>query len=107
MLMTTTPGIEGRKIKRYCGIVTGDAVIGATAFKDSFNLTGGTVGGKDATYQVELKKARELALKDLNDNAIAAGASALIGVSLSYEVMGGMLMVSATGTAVLMEGELH
>jgi uncharacterized protein YbjQ (UPF0145 family) len=106
MLTTTTPGIEGRKIKRYCGIVTGDAVMGATAFKDSFNLTG-TVSGKDAAYQNELKKARELALKDLNDNAIAAGASALISVRLEYQSLGGMLLVAATGTAVLMEGELH
>jgi uncharacterized protein YbjQ (UPF0145 family) len=107
MLMTTTQGIEGRKIKRYCGIVTGEAILGTNIFKDFFANITDIVGGRSAAYETELKKARDLAMKELNDAAIAAGASALIGVSLSYEVMGGMLMVSATGTAVLMEGELH
>ena len=107
MLMTTTPNIEGRKIKRYCGLVTGEAILGANIFKDFFANITDIVGGKSAAYEKELRRVRELALKELNDNAIAVGASALIGVSLSYEAMGGMLMVSATGTAVLMEGELH
>jgi uncharacterized protein YbjQ (UPF0145 family) len=107
MLMTSTPGLEGRKIKRYCGLVTGDAIVGPAAFSKSFATLTETVGGKDAGYQGELKKARDIALKELNDAAITAGASALIGVRLEYQSLGGMLMVSAMGTAVLMEGELH
>jgi uncharacterized protein YbjQ (UPF0145 family) len=107
MLMTTTPNIEGRKIKRYCGLVTGDAIVGAEVFKNFFATITATAGGKDAGYQNELKKAREIALKELNEAAITAGASALIGVKLEYQSLGGMLLVSATGTAVLMEGELH
>jgi uncharacterized protein YbjQ (UPF0145 family) len=107
MIMTTTPGIEGRKIKRYCGLVTGEAVMGASVFKDSFATVTDVVAGRGAAYGNELKKTRELALKDLNEAAIAAGASAILAVSIGYEVMNGMLMVTAAGTAVLMEGELH
>jgi uncharacterized protein YbjQ (UPF0145 family) len=106
MMMTTTPGIEGRKIKRYCGLVTGEAILGAKPFM-TFATTAETVGGKEAPFQPELKKARDIALKELNEAAITAGASAILGVRIDYLSLGSMLLVSATGTAVLMEGELH
>ena len=110
MIITTTPNIEGRKIKRYCGVVAGEAIVGANIFKDMFaNLTD-IVGGRSGAYEKELKKARDVAMQELADAATAAGGSAVIGVDLDYEVLGqnnGMLMVSASGTAVLLEGELH
>ena len=110
MVITTTPGIEGRKIKRYCGIVTGEAIVGANIFKDIFASVTDIVGGRSSMYEKELQKARDIALKEMQEAAVAAGASAVLGVDLDYEVLGqnnGMLMVSATGTAVLLEGELH
>ncbi len=107
MIMTTTPAIEGRKIKRYCGIVTAEAIMGANIFKDIFANITDIVGGRSGAYEKELRKARELALQELADAVTAAGGSAAIGVSLDYETISGMLMVSATGTAVLLEGELH
>jgi len=107
MVMTTTPNIEGRKIKRYCGIVTAEAILGANIFKDFFANITDIVGGRSAAYEGELRKARDIALQELGDAATAAGGSAIIGVKIDYETMAGMLMVSASGTAVLMEGELH
>jgi uncharacterized protein YbjQ (UPF0145 family) len=107
MVIITTPVIEGRKIKRYCGVVTGDAVVGASVFKDAFANITDVVGGKGAAYQDELKKARDIALKEIEEATKNIGGSAIIGLRIDYETLGGMLMVSATGTAVLMEGELH
>ncbi len=107
MIMTTTPSIEGRKIKRYCGIVAAEAILGANIFKDFFANITDIVGGRSAAYEKELRKARDMALQELSDAVVAAGGTAAIGVKLDYETMGGMLMVSATGTAVLLEGELH
>jgi uncharacterized protein YbjQ (UPF0145 family) len=107
MIMTTTPSIEGRKIKRYCGIVAAEAILGANIFKDLFANITDIVGGRSGAYEKELRKARDMALQELGDAVVAAGGTAAIGVKLDYETMGGMLMVSATGTAVLLEGELH
>lgn len=106
MLITTTPTLEGRRITRYCGIVTGEAILGANMFKDLFAGIRDVVGGRSATYQKELQRARDYALRDLEENAAAMGANAVVGVDLDYEVLGqanGMLMVSASGTAVVVE----
>jgi uncharacterized protein YbjQ (UPF0145 family) len=110
MVITTTPGIEGRKIKRYCGIVAGEAIVGANILKDLFAGITDVIGGRSGMYEKELQKARDIALREMQEAAAEAGASAVIGVDLDYEVLGqnnGMLMVTASGTAVLMEGELH
>jgi len=107
MIVTTTPGIEGRKITRYIGIVTGEAILGANVFKDLFATVRDIVGGRSATYEAELQKARDIALKELEQRAQAMGANAVVGVDLDYEVLGqnnGMLMVAASGTAVVVEG---
>lgn len=106
MLVTTTPSVEGRRITRYCGVVCGEAIMGANIFKDLFAGIRDIVGGRSATYERELQRAREIALKELEDRAAALGANAVVGVDLDYEVMGrenGMLMVSASGTAVVIE----
>ena len=105
MLVTTTPSVEGRRITRYCGVVCGEAIMGANIFKDLFAGIRDIVGGRSATYERELQRAREIALKELEDRAAALGANAVVGVDLDYEVMGrenGMLMVSASGTAVVL-----
>jgi uncharacterized protein YbjQ (UPF0145 family) len=106
MQVTTTPSIEGRKITRYCGVVAGEAILGANLFKDLFAGIRDLVGGRSATYERELQKAREIAIHELQQRAQELGANAVVGVDLDYEVLGqgnGMLMVSASGTAVVIE----
>lgn len=104
MIVTTTPSVEGRTITRYCGVVAGEAILGANFFKDLFAGIRDIVGGRSGTYERELQKAREIALRELQERAAELGANAVVGVDLDYEVMGqnnGMLMVSASGTAVV------
>ena len=106
MLMTTTPNIEGKKIVRYCGVVTSEAILGADIFKDLFAGIRDIVGGRSAGYEKELQRARDLAMSELGERAERAGANAVVGIDLDYEVLGpgnGMLMVAACGTAVVCE----
>jgi uncharacterized protein YbjQ (UPF0145 family) len=106
MIVTTTPSIEGKRITRYCGVVAGEAILGANVFKDFFAGIRDIVGGRSGTYERELQKAREIALKELEQRAAEAGANAVVGVDLDFEVLGqgnGMLMVSASGTAVVVD----
>ena len=106
MIVTTTPSIEGKRITRYCGVVAGEAILGANVFKDFFAGIRDIVGGRSGTYERELQRAREIALKELEQRAAEAGANAVVGVDLDFEVLGqgnGMLMVSASGTAVRVE----
>lgn len=103
MLITTTPSVEGQKIEAYLGIVTGEAILGANLFKDIFANIRDLVGGRSADYERELTNARQIALEEMQANASRLGANAIVGVDLDYEVLGagnGMLMVSASGTAV-------
>jgi len=105
MLITTTPSVEGKNITRYCGVVAGEAILGANLFKDLFAGIRDLVGGRSATYERELQKAREIALQELQDRARELGANAVVGIDLDYEVIGqngSMLMVSASGTAVVL-----
>jgi uncharacterized protein YbjQ (UPF0145 family) len=106
MIVTTTPQVDGRRISRYCGVVAGEAILGANLFKDLFAGIRDLVGGRSATYEKELQRARDIALTELQERAQALGANAVVGVDLDYEVLGqgnGMLMVSASGTAVVLE----
>ncbi len=104
MILTTTPTIEGRPVQQYVGIVTGEAILGANIFKDFFAGIRDIVGGRSATYERELGRAREIALDEMQQKAKELGANAIVGIDLDYEVLGqasGMLMVSASGTAVV------
>lgn len=102
MLITTTPTVEGRAIGRYDGLVTGEAIMGANVFKDMFASVRDIVGGRSAAYEQELKKAKDLALGEMAQQAEELGSNAVISVDLDYETVGqgSMLMVSASGTAV-------
>ena len=103
MLVTTTSNIEGTRITKYLGLVTGEAILGANVFKDVFAGIRDIVGGRSATYERELKRAQEIAITELKGRAQELGANAVVGVDLDYEVLGannGMLMVSVSGTAV-------
>ena len=104
MLMTTTSVLEGRPVSRYIGIVTGEAIIGANVFRDMFAAVRDIVGGRSATYEKALAEARTVALSEMEKRAEALGANGVIGIDLDYEVLGqanGMLMVSVSGTAVV------
>lgn len=106
MLVSTTPSIEGRRITKYCGVVAGEAILGANIVKDLFAGIRDLVGGRSGTYERELQRAREIALQELQERAQELGANAVVGVDLDYEVLGSsssMLMVSASGTAVVLE----
>ncbi len=106
MLVSTTPKVEGRRIAQYHGLVSGEAILGANVFKDVFAGLRDVVGGRSAAYEKELKKAKALALDEMQGEAQALGANAVLSVDLDYETVGSgnMLMVSAGGTAVTLEG---
>lgn len=103
MIITTTPGIDGRTIADYRGIVVGEAIMGANIVRDFFAQITDVVGGRADSYESKLREAREVALAELEERARALGADAVVGVDLDYEVVGdSMLMVSASGTAVVL-----
>jgi uncharacterized protein YbjQ (UPF0145 family) len=106
MILTTTPTLEGKKIKQYKGLVTGEAIMGANLFKDLFAGIRDIVGGRAGAYEQELKKAREIATSEMSEMAKSLGADAIVGIDLDYETVGeggSMLMVSTSGTAVTLE----
>ncbi|MBK7378326.1 MAG: heavy metal-binding domain-containing protein [Ignavibacteriales bacterium] len=107
MLVTTTPSVEGKSVKKYLGLVSGEAIMGANIFKDFFAGIRDIVGGRSVAYEKELRKAKELAIEEMIQASVALGGNAVIGVDLDYETIGGgsgnMLMVSASGTAVEIE----
>lgn len=106
MLATTTPTIEGKRITKYYGIVTGEIIIGANLFRDFFASIRDIVGGRSGSYEEVLRQAKDTALREMQDQAALLGANAVVGVDLDYETVGdsgSMLMVTASGTAVRIE----
>jgi uncharacterized protein YbjQ (UPF0145 family) len=106
MLVVTTPGIEGKRITKYFGVVTGEAILGANIFQDFFAGIRDIVGGRSAAYERELKKAKDIAIAEMVQQAQALGGNVVLSVDLDYETIGAngsMLMVSASGTAAQME----
>ncbi|MEP3054141.1 heavy metal-binding domain-containing protein [Ascidiaceihabitans sp.] len=102
MILTTTQSIEGHPIAAYKGIVVGEAIMGANVVRDFFAGITDIVGGRSGAYESKLQDARETAMRELEERARAAGGDAVVGVDLDYEVVGdSMLMVSASGTAVV------
>jgi uncharacterized protein YbjQ (UPF0145 family) len=101
MIVTTTAGIEGRKVAAYLGVVSGESIIGANIFRDVFAKVRDVVGGRAGAYEKSLQEARDTALAEMVERAQSLGADAVVGVSLDIEAMGGgMIMVAACGTAV-------
>jgi uncharacterized protein YbjQ (UPF0145 family) len=104
VIVTTTPSVEGRRITDYKGIVTGEAIMGANIFKDLFAGIRDIVGGRSATYERELRRAREMAMAEVQQAAVEMGANAVVGIDIDYETVGtnaSMLMVTVSGTAVV------
>lgn len=106
MIITTTQSIEGKKIVEYKGIVFGEVISGVDVVKDMVAGLSNFFGGRSDTYETELVNARESALREMEERAAKLGANAVVGVDIDYEVLGannGMLMVTASGTAVRYE----
>ena len=103
MIISTTPTIEGRPIREYLGIVTGEVIVGANIFRDLFASITDIVGGRSGVYETKLREAREQAFHELEAEAHDKGAHAVVGIDIDYEVLGkdgSMLMVTVSGTAV-------
>ncbi|MGN0190553.1 MAG: putative heavy metal-binding protein [Candidatus Cryptobacteroides sp.] len=106
MIMTTTPAIEGHRIKEYKGVVFGEVITGVNFIKDIAASIRNFVGGRSGSYEQELVVARENAMKEMQQRALYQGANAVVGIDIDYEVLGtdnGMLMVTASGTAVVID----
>ncbi len=106
VISTTTPSLEGRRITAYHGIVVGEAILGANVFRDMFAGITDILGGRSGSYEKSLREARAIAVGEMEAQAAELGGNAVVGVDLDYEVVGkdsGMLMVSASGTAVTTE----
>lgn len=110
MLVVTTPTVAGSRITQHFGLVSGEAILGANIFRDLFAGIRDIVGGRSAAYEKELRQAKTIAIDEMVEQARALGANAVVGVDLDYETIqvgggGGMLMVSASGTAVSIGAE--
>jgi len=106
MIVTTTNNIEGKKVVKYLGIVSGEAIIGANIVKDFFAGIRDIVGGRSGSYEEGLREAKDIALREMQEQAFRIGANAILAIDLDYETLGSngsMLMVSASGTAVVLE----
>ena len=106
MITTTTNTIEGRQIRQYLGLVTGETIMGANVISDFMASITDFVGGRSGTYESKFAEARETAIRELEEEAQRKGADAVVGIDIDYQVLGasnGMLMVTATGTAVKVE----
>ena len=106
MIVTTTNSIDGKRVTRYIGIVSGEAIIGANIVKDFFAGIRDIVGGRSGSYEEGLREAKDIALREMEEQAVRLGANAILAVDLDYETLGSngsMLMVSASGTAVVIE----
>ncbi len=106
MLLTTTSQIEGHKVAKYFGVVSGETIIGANVFKDFFAGIRDIIGGRSSSYEEVLRKAKNTALAEMSEEARRMGANAVIGIDIDYETIGAngsMIMVTASGTAVFYE----
>ena len=106
MITTTTPSVEGRRIVEYKGIVFGEVVSGVNFIRDFAASFSNFFGGRSGSYEDELINARQNAIREMENRALSMGANAVVGVDIDYEVLGadnGMLMVTASGTAVVIQ----
>lgn len=104
MILSTTPTIEGRTIREYKGVVTGETIIGANFVKDLFAGIRDIVGGRSASYEKVLREAKDTSMNEMMERAREMGANAVVGIDIDYETIGSqgsMLMVATSGTAVV------
>ena len=108
MIITTTPQIEGRPIREYKGVVTGETIIGANFVKDFFASIRDVIGGRSGSYEKVLREAKDTSMEEMQQRAQQLGANAIVGIDIDYETIGqnnSMLMVAVSGTAVVIKYE--
>ena len=106
MILTTTPTVEGHKIIEYKSIVNGEVIAGVNFLRDIGAGIRNFIGGRSVSYEEELIKSRQMAIEEMSHRAMQMGANAVVGIDIDYEVLGadnGMLMVTASGTAVVID----
>lgn len=107
MILTSANTLENKSVKKYKGIVTGEALIGANIYKDLFSGVRDVVGGRTSSYEEEIKKARDIAFQSMKEKAEQLNANAIIGLKISYDNLGGTMgntiLITAYGTAILYE----
>ena len=106
MILSTTPAIEGHAIREYKGVVFGEVITGVNFLKDFAASVRNFFGGRSGSYENELVQARQNAMEEMAQSARSMGANAVVGIDIDYEVLGadnGMLMVTASGTAVIID----
>lgn len=105
MLVVTTPNVEGKRVTRYIGLVTGETIIGANIVRDFMASITDIIGGRSTAYEESLKEAKRIAMEEMIAEATAQGANAILSVDIDFETVGqgSMLMVSLSGTAVVIE----
>lgn len=106
MIVTTTTSVEGRTIIEYKGVVFGEVIAGVNFIRDFMASITNVIGGRSGSYEKELINARQKALKEMEERALEMGADAVVGVDVDYEVLGeggSMLMVTVSGTAVVLD----
>ena len=104
MILTTTPQIEGRPIREYKGVVTGETIVGANFVKDFFASIRDVIGGRSGSYEKVLREAKDTSMEEMQQRAQQLGANAIVGIDIDYETIGqnnSMLMVAVSGTAVV------
>ncbi len=104
MILSTTPTIEGHPIREYRGVVTGETIIGTNFVKDFLASVRDVIGGRSGSYESTLREAKDTALREMADHAASLGCNAIVGIDLDYETVGNsgsMLMVTCSGTAVI------
>ncbi|MFM2381625.1 MAG: hypothetical protein RLZZ76_392 [Candidatus Parcubacteria bacterium] len=101
MILSTTNTLEGMKVGEYKGVVTGETIFGANIVKDFMASIRDIVGGRSKTYEQTIADARETSFREMEAKAVALGANAVIGIDIDYETIGNMIMVTVSGTAVV------
>lgn len=107
-MIVTTPTVAGFRIKRVYGVVTGLTPRTRGILGQWIASWESMVGGEVTSFTSEVEKARWEAIERVKAKAVALGANAIVGLDVETADMGvqnGILLFSATGTAVVIEPE--
>lgn len=103
LIVTTTPTIEGKQIVEYKGIVFGEATFGSGMGTELKGIMAAFTGKRTGGYEKKLLETRFAALEQMQSQAAELGANAVVGVDVDYEFIDTVLMISASGTAVVVK----
>ena len=107
-IVATMPTLPGYRVKRVIGIVSGITPRTRGIMGKFIAGIESMIGGEVTAFSYEIEKARAEAIDRLRSKAAAMGANAVLSVDIETSDMGyqmGILVFSATGTAVVVEPE--